>query len=703
MDADRVAKLDRGLRAALRAFEETRAGVEPDAAISLTIRYEGDLAAIEALGFETHATWGNEAMGVVRFADIPTLAEHPAVLWMSAGRRREADVHFALPDVRVRASSAANVGTDGVWFLPATGNALTSIAKGTGKGVVVAIIDTGIDFTHPMFLSQLTPDRKTRVKFIWDQGLKPTNVNQCPDVAKLLSKTTYGVEFDDKKIEAALKGTTPIAHKDCDGHGTHVAGIAAGGQFAPGTPRHVGVAPEADIIVVKHLDVVTPIKFRNPDNSEGADVTDDVSFKDAIIWCLNTAKKLNQPVVINISIGTPGLPGDALDSESVFVDEVFGAAAPASPGTPHFPKGAVIVKSSGNNGNPGQGAKVDFAADGQAVVRLKLTDTRGGLKTKWRLCKDDVFTPSITVTFWYRRNFDKVKFAMRLPNQASFSSDVGVGNSVVRGFVPKAGPPPSVSIVLPSSSVHRASLTHNDEGAVTHPNGTSIHRHSVEFDVFPKESGGTVTYHEGIYEVRITAPKGTEVFVMCERQGWAAGKLVFFEVVSGATITPEFTSTYSMGRNVITVSAYDDADGTTGHPDFHKIAPFSSRGPLRNFGDPKSPSPPPVVAAKPEISAPGVKVSSARGADTNILPALKIPSWVAGERFMEKNGTSMATPVVTGIVALLLGKKADLTVADVRKHLEKGARTGANPSSGAAHTNAFGKGMAGALESHKDV
>jgi hypothetical protein len=52
--------------------------------------------------------------------------------------------------------------------------------------VIVAVIDTGIDFTHPMFMSQLTPTKKTRIKRIWDQGLTPASLSECPAQSLLL-------------------------------------------------------------------------------------------------------------------------------------------------------------------------------------------------------------------------------------------------------------------------------------------------------------------------------------------------------------------------------------------------------------------------------------------------------------------------------------------------------------------------------------
>jgi subtilisin family serine protease len=107
----------------------------------------------------------------------------------------------------------------------------------TGAGVVVGIIDTGIDLAHADFRNA---SNQTRIKYLWDQtrvGTKPAGF-------------TYGAEWTETQINQGVTTET-----DSDGHGTHIAGIAAGNGRATGLSfpnyRYVGIAPEADIVVVK--------------------------------------------------------------------------------------------------------------------------------------------------------------------------------------------------------------------------------------------------------------------------------------------------------------------------------------------------------------------------------------------------------------------------------------------------------------------
>jgi subtilisin family serine protease len=232
-------------------------------------------------------------------------------------------------------------------------------------------------------------------------------------------------------------------------------------------------------------------------------------------------------------------------------------------------------------------------------------------------------------------------------------------------------------------------------------------------EIKPKVNAGVVSYAEGIYEVRITAPAGTEVFVMCGAAIFGRHKFARFRIADTMAdgsaldpnvdvITPAFSATDTLGQHVITVASYNDTDGATGDPKHHHIADSSSRGPLRDFSNPASPLP--RIATKPDLAAPGEKISSAESADTSSRPIVPTPAWLSGVRFVDKSGTSMAAPFVAGLVALMLDKKNDLNITEARTALTAGAATrpGVNPAPpSTAHTNAYGAGMVNGLESHR--
>lgn len=110
----------------------------------------------------------------------------------------------------------------------------------TGRGVLVGVIDTGIDYRNPVFQNR---DGSTRIAAIWDQ-----TVSDGP----LPRWMSYGSEYRREQIDEALRSEDPfsvVPSRDEDGHGTFLTGIAAGSAVEE--EQFIGAAPEAVIAVVK--------------------------------------------------------------------------------------------------------------------------------------------------------------------------------------------------------------------------------------------------------------------------------------------------------------------------------------------------------------------------------------------------------------------------------------------------------------------
>jgi subtilisin family serine protease len=174
-----------------------------------------------------------------------------------------------------------------------------------GKGVVVGVIDTGLDFTHPDFIDSTG---KTRVKFYWDQT-QPTGANTPIDYG-------YGLEWNNLQIDSgkAIPGTDP--------HGTHVTGIVAGNGRA--VNKYKGVAPGADIIAVS-------LDFSSTSGTVVAEAVDYIYAR---------AMLLGEPCVINASIGDYMGSHDGKDLQAQFISQLIDQK-----------KGRVFVASAGNKGN----------------------------------------------------------------------------------------------------------------------------------------------------------------------------------------------------------------------------------------------------------------------------------------------------------------------------------------------------------------
>lgn len=144
----------------------------------------------------------------------------------------------------------------------------------TGLGVVIGFVDTGIDVSH---LDFKFANGSTKILYVWDQttpGLAPSGFD-------------YGYECSSSDIQS---GTCP--EKDTFGHGTHVAGIAAGSGKATG--NYTGVAPGAEIIFVKSGHQICT----------GASWTFDSSqILDGINYIVKKAAALGKRAVINLSLG----------------------------------------------------------------------------------------------------------------------------------------------------------------------------------------------------------------------------------------------------------------------------------------------------------------------------------------------------------------------------------------------------------------
>ena len=149
-----------------------------------------------------------------------------------------------------------------------------------GDGTIVAIIDSGIDYTHPDFINE---DGSSRILYLWDQSEK--GIPPAGFVA--------GAEYDQAQINEALNSTNPlnvVDSVDFVGHGTAVAGIAAGnGRASNGA--NVGVAPNAEMIVVK----VGKRGVRSFART--------TELMRAMKYVLEKARQLNKPVAINMSFG----------------------------------------------------------------------------------------------------------------------------------------------------------------------------------------------------------------------------------------------------------------------------------------------------------------------------------------------------------------------------------------------------------------
>ena len=162
-----------------------------------------------------------------------------------------------------------------------------------GGGVLLAVLDSGITWDLEVFRKA---DGSTRIRYLWDQTVS----EEMGDVkyGKMPDGFSIGTEYTAEEINAALQMHTwdryrLIPSRDLSGHGTAVAGIAAG-RSADGL--YTGAAPEAELIVVK-----LGLPGNNGGAEEGFPRTTEILR--GVTYALWKARQLNMPLVINLSFG----------------------------------------------------------------------------------------------------------------------------------------------------------------------------------------------------------------------------------------------------------------------------------------------------------------------------------------------------------------------------------------------------------------
>jgi subtilisin family serine protease len=497
-----------------------------------------------------------------------------------------------------------DIGLDGL--RRRTGDRFFGLA---GQGVLIGIFDTGLDLTHEDFRDR---DGRTRVVVAWDQT---SSAGRPPGVVGDHT-LDYGTECTRAEIDA---GNCPLT--DTAGHGTHVAGIAAGDGSATGNGeeayRFTGVAPAAELIIVR---------------GGQTGFTSD-QLLDGVAYIFARAAELGRPVVVNLSVTTQSGPHDGTTLMERGLDQLSGP-------------GRIIVAGAGNQGvNANESpafVRAPMHAMGVLALGASATDT---LIVPPYTPRAGAYNDGAVLELWYDGR-DSLAVTVAPPGEPGIT--VATGDSALA--------------LTPSGTIYVSNGADGPQAI----NGDNVALIAIADSIAehpPKIGRWTIT-------VTRTGGTGTGEYHL-----WLIGG-TFDNPADLAKLSGNITNSHVVGSpatadRVIAVAAHatkHEWKGEGGEPQS-----FPTREPLGDIAFFSSPGPRRDGVLKPEISAPGKVVISARARDGETwksLPWLVEADGVHGGLI----GTSMSAPFVTGAVALLLQLDPTLTPERAREILAGSAR-----------------------------
>ncbi|MDD7520711.1 MAG: S8 family serine peptidase, partial [Lachnoclostridium sp.] len=199
----------------------------------------------------------------------------------------------------------------------------------TGKGVLVAVIDSGVDYMHPDFRDE---NGNSRILYLWDQSR-----DGAPPEGYFI-----GTEYENEQINSFIRENISNAF-DPSGHGTHVLGIAAGNGRASGG-RNIGCAPQSDIIFVKLA------------RGNGSNYPVTSALMQAVNYVISKAAALNMPVAINISYGNSYGSHSGNSLIETYLNDVSGMTK------------NIIVTGTGNEGAAGRHVKNEVGRGNGLII-----------------------------------------------------------------------------------------------------------------------------------------------------------------------------------------------------------------------------------------------------------------------------------------------------------------------------------------------
>lgn len=476
------------------------------------------------------------------------------------------------------------------------------------------------------------PDGSTRVIALWDQ-------TQDEEIAyRVPQPYGYGQEWNAEDINANITG-----HQDQPsqfGHGTTVAGVAASNGLATGS--FAGVAPQADLIIVSS-------NLNRPNWS--------ASVAEAIDFIFKKAEGFGKPAVVNLSLGDYYGSHDALDAPTIFVEELLDELP-----------GRAVVAAIGNSGNIGN---------------YHLSYDIPEVDTAFTWFKYNNSAQAVLFELWAdTAHFNETSFAI--------GADLTVPNYEFRGYSVWRTAQNNLNEIIVDTIFYNGQKL----GIVETWMGLRGEQYNVQIKVTEPFSNQYVwrlsTTGGGKFDCWSYEPFGTSKILEDNLPGW--GQYLDMQFYKYPDNAKTIVDSWVCSEKVIAVGNYINRNSftnylgqTTSFNDIPgEISKNCSRGPTRDNRQ------------KPDVAASGDHTLSA--GKISVLNSWKNiePNKVAQDGMHYINGgTSIASPVVAGVVALYFSRDNSATYQDVKNAITQNAL--ADFQTGILPGNQFGYGKLNAF------
>ena len=510
-----------------------------------------------------------------------------------------------------------------------------------GDNVVVGIIDAGFDYTHPNFYDPVT--KQCRISRVWNQNYKEeeAGLGLSPPAGY-----NYGMELVNpgemiKNIDTSEYKSQTKKFYLFDGqnetHGTHTAGTATGSGWET-NGKYQGIAPKAEIVMVSF---------------GGGQEFPTSRVIDAMQYIYNYAASVHKPAVIKFRAGTYIGPHDGTSLFCQGINNLTG-------------EGKIMVGCAGNDG----GGKIHLSHSlntQDTVVSLLGFKTKEG---KIRTIKNDDM-----IDCWASPGTD---FSVKV---LVYKNGIKIGETK---FIAASSNNSTINII--NDGINTASIKITTEAA--NPNNN---RPNVQINIIPPSDDNQLSF-ELVFAASNTILHawGLNGFLSTGQPRYIGGDDLY-SIMDGQTAENIITVGAYAARNKYT-NIYNEVRSLENDVAVGNITNFSSMGPTLDG------------RTKPDITAPGLQVISSISSfmqdygdeETIKSVAYTLNSPVNGRiyKYAADSGTSMASPVVAGAVALMLEANPKLNPQQVLTILKNTARTdhftGNIPSTG-SNTWGWGK------------